>query len=137
MPASPAETRSTPRPWDFDHDILRSLHGLGGVWIGTLQRPDDVAFVVEAVNAYDALRAAACKDPTLHSVADAPLRPLSDLLRAATEFVDAYDLYDRVVVDDVSDKLDALRAAVRALQGPPAPFRPQQAHAAPANGGQS
>src|SRR3990167_8512579 len=68
----------------------------------------------------DALRAAACSDPTLHAVADAPLRPLSDLLRAATEFVDGDN--------HTPDAFDALRAAVRALQGPPAPFRPQQAH---------
>ena len=75
-----------------------------------------------------AISRTACPDPTLHAVADAPLRPLSDLLRAATEFVDGDN--------HTPDAFDALRAAVRALQGPPAPFRPQQAHAAPANGGQ-
>ena len=74
------------------------------------------------------LAEAICPDPTLHAVADAPLRPLSDLLRTATEFVDGDN--------HTPDAFDALRAAVRALQGPPAPFRPQQAHAAPANGGQ-
>src|SRR3990167_6033712 len=73
------------------------------------------------------LAEAICPDPTLHAVADAPLRPLSDLLRTATEFVDGDN--------HTPDAFDALRAAVRALQGPPAPFRPQQAHAAPANGG--
>ena len=62
-----------------------------------------------------------------------PGQQLADLLRTATEFVDANDDWTR---EDRVTRLDALRAAVRALQGPPAPFRPQQAHAAPAKGGQ-
>ena len=85
------------------------------------------------------LAEAICPDPTLHAVADAPLRPLSDLLRTATEFDEIaghlVDEYDLLAIELA--RIDALRAAVRALQGPPAPFRPQQAHAAPAKGGQS
>ena len=89
----------------------------------------------------EAFRAAACKDPTLHSVADAPLRPLSDLLRTATEFDEIADdlthLNHLTLTPLLSQRIHALRAAVRALQGPPAPFRPQQAHAAPAKGGEA
>ena len=87
------------------------------------------------------LAEAICPDPTLHAVADAPLRPLSDLLRTATEFDeigdDVLEMMNASMSTTAIRRFKALRAAVRALQGPPAPFRPQQAHAAPANGGQS
>lgn len=59
-----------------------------------------------------------CPDPKLHQVADAPLRPLSDLLRAAVELDEIAD-----IVRDHSDltlaeqgRFDALRVAVRRLQ---------------------
>jgi len=78
------------------------------------------------------LAEAICPDPTLHAVADAPLRPLSDLLRTATEFDEIADTVLAHADLTTRDAIDALRAAVRALQGPPAPFWPQQAHAAPA-----
>src|SRR3990167_5277863 len=152
-PASPAET-ATPRPWTlipFAGSCARGpgiasaqgdvVHTYCSNCLGDDLRLThaDGELIVEAVNAYDALRAAACPDPTLHAVADAPLRPLSDLLRTATEFDEIaghlVDEYDLLAIELA--RIDALRAAVRALQGPPAPFRPQQAHAAPANGGES
>ena len=81
---------------------------------------------------------ATCPKPSLHQVEGAPIQKLADLLRTATEFDEIAD-YVRDMMDissaytdaDVA-LFDALRAAVRALQGPPAPFRSQQAHAAPA-----
>ena len=148
-PASPAET-ATPRPWTLIPFAGSCARGPG---IASAQGDvvqtycsnclgDDLRLthadgelIVEAVNAYDALRAAACKDPTLHAVADAPLRPLSDLLRAATEFDEIADELNPpygYLPGVAGERITALRAAVRALQGPPAPFRPQQAHAAPA-----
>jgi len=146
MPASPAHARYT---WREAIDRIRLMHGYrdNRVWLGPALYEIEKSFevlIAQAVNAYDALRAAACKDPTLHAVADAPLRPLSDLLRTATEFDEIADdllVHFHDCADDRTPeairRFDALRAAVRALQGPPAPFRPQQAHAAPANGGQS
>ena len=151
MPASPAETLTATvnrvgadRPDDFQvFEISRppSRHydlnhsSVGSAAFGIFHPTnDDLRALADAADAELARRGAAtpqrCKDPTLHAVADAPLRPLSDLLRTATEFVDADD--DWYLREDRVTRLDALRAAVRALQGPPAPFRPQQAHAAPA-----
>ena len=151
MPASPAETLTATvnrvgadRPDEFQvfeislppsrhYDLNHSSAGSAafGIFHPT---NDDLRALADAADAELARRGAAtpqrCKDPTLHAVADAPLRPLSDLLRTATEFVDADD--DWYLREDRVTRLDALRAAVRALQGPPAPFRPQQAHAAPA-----
>ena len=91
--------------------------------------------VVEAVAE---LQAKACHDPTLHAVADAPLRPLSNLLEAAVLFDEIADhlIYEYDLLAIEIARIKAVQAAVRALQGPPAPFRPQQAHAAPAKGGQ-
>src|SRR3990167_10648960 len=87
--------------------------------------------VVEAVAE---LQAKACPDPTLHAVADAPLRPLSNLLEAAVLFDEIADhlIYEYDLLAIEIARIKAVQAAVRALQGPPAPFRPQQAHAAPA-----
>jgi len=154
-PTSPAETadtsKATARPWktwepsvgyvydERDHVVAQCWPIGASPWEREEHRAN-ANLIVEAVNAYDALRAAACKDPTLHAVADAPLRPLSDLLRTATEFdeIAGFMLSDHADFTDIErDVITALRAAVRALQGPPAPFRPQQAHAAPAKGGQS
>ena len=152
MPASPpnADTsKATPRPWYIAQQSATECLIYGGHSVNSFARVycngyegkkacHDAALIVEAVNAYDALRAAACKDPTLHAVADAPLRPLSDLLRAATEFDEIADELNPpygYLPGVAGERITALRAAVRALQGPPAPFRPQQAHAAPANGG--
>lgn len=72
-----------------------------------------------------------CPDVTLHVVADAPLRPLADLLRAAIEIqadLDAIraggDDYCREcgdppdhLTDAQAARFDALRAAVRVLEG--------------------
>ena len=65
------------------------------------------------------IAALACPDPRLHLITDAPLRPLADLLRAATEFdeiaghlVDEYDLLAIEI-----ERINALRAAVRDLNG--------------------
>ena len=155
-PASPAET-ATPRPWTLIPFAGSCARGPG---IASAQGDvvqtycsnclgDDLRLthadgelIVEAVNAYDALRAAACPDPTLHAVADAPLRPLSDLLRTATEFDeigdDVLEMMNASMSTTAIRRFKALRAAVRALQGPPAPFRPtSESHAAPATGGTS
>jgi len=158
-PASPAETLTAvvnrigaDRPDEFqvfEISLPSSRHydlnhsSVGSAAFGVFHPTnDDLRALADAADAELARRGAAtpqrCKDPTLHAVADAPLRPLSDLLRTATEFDEIaghlVDEYDLLAIELA--RIDALRAAVRALQGPPAPFRPQQAHAAPANGGQ-
>jgi len=138
MPASPAET-ATPRPWrvingDVIYGPTRSLgvNATGRDKVAVLWGADadtekaNAALIVEAVNAYDQ-RHVHCGCDLVHK----PGQQLADLLRAATEFVDC-DAIDTIASTAVWRHLDALRAAVRALQGPPAPFRPQQAHAAPA-----
>ena len=135
MPASPAETV---RPCTECGHRIRTELELGDTAHFGADCPDCPEGVCQmpTVTATEltTLRAAACPDPTLHAVADAPLRPLSDLLRTATEFDEIaghlVDEYDLLAIELA--RIDALRAAVRALQGPPAPFRPQQAHAAPA-----
>ena len=60
-----------------------------------------------------------CSSPTLHTVEGAPMQALANLLRTATEFdeiarhlVDEYDLLAIEI-----ERIDALRAAVRALNG--------------------
>ena len=157
MPASPAETLTatvnricadkpdefqvfeiglpSSRHYDLNHSSVGSA--AFGVFHPT---NDDLRALADAADAELARRGAAtpqrCKDPTLHAVADAPLRPLSDLLRTATEFDEIADTVLAHADLTTRDAITALRAAERALQGPPAPFRPQQAHAAPANGGQ-
>ena len=110
MPASPAadDTRDTDR---LD-EILRRFNADEGI------KDDDHEWLIEQV-------ARLRKSRHVHKG-----QQLADLLRTATEFVDAYE--SRIAIED---EYTALRAAVRALQGPPAPFRPQQAHAAPAHGG--
>src|SRR3990167_5509911 len=79
----------------------------------------------------DALRAAACPKPSLHTVEGAPIQKLADLLRTATEFVEMVDSSSAYTDADVA-LFDALRAAVRALNGPLAPSRLADAHSAPA-----
>src|SRR3990167_9386351 len=76
----------------------------------------------------------ACPNPTLHTVEGAPTQALADLLRTATDFdeiarhlVDEYDLLAIEI-----ERIDALRAAVRALNEPLAPSRLEDAHSAPA-----
>jgi len=161
MPASPAETVTATvnricadKPDEFqvfEISLPSSRHydlnhsSVGSAAFGVFHPTnDDLRALADAADAELARRGAAipqrCPDPTLHAVADAPLRPLSDLLRTATEFdeIAGFMLNDHADFTDLErDVITALRAAVRALQGPPAPFRPQQAHAAPANGGQS
>ena len=142
MPASPAETV---RPCTECGHRIRTELELGDTAHFGADCPDCPEGVCQmpTVTATEltTLRAAACPDPTLHAVADAPLRPLSDLLRTATEFDeigdDVLEMMNASMSTTAIRRFKALRAAVRALQGPPAPFRPQQAHAAPANGGQS
>lgn len=65
-----------------------------------------------------------CADPTLHAVADAPLRPLSDLLKAAVEFeraVKAYSAWNTRPSDSDEyeqrkyDAMKSLFAAVKVL----------------------
>lgn len=57
-----------------------------------------------------------CPDPRLHEIADAPLRPLSDLLTAAVLFDEVADDIRPILGSAVLERLDALRAAVRKLQ---------------------
>ena len=61
-----------------------------------------------------------CPSPTLHQVEGAPIQKLADLLRAATEFDEIAwhldDEYDLLAIE--LERIDALRAAVRTLQGP-------------------
>src|SRR3990167_5858982 len=61
----------------------------------------------------DEIAALTCPDPTLHAVADAPLRPLSDLLRTATEFDEIADTVLAHADLTTRDAIDALRAAGR------------------------
>jgi len=80
------------------------------------------------------LMARACPKPSLHTVEGAPIQKLADLLRTATEFVEMVDSSSAYTDADVA-LFDALRAAVHALNGPLAPSRLADAHAAPATGG--
>src|SRR3990167_2104440 len=104
------------RHYDLNHSSVGSA--AFGVFHPT---NDDLRALADAADAELARRGAAtpqrCKDPTLHAVADAPLRPLSDLLRTATEFdeiaghlVDEYDLLAIEIA-----RIKAVQAAVRAL----------------------
>ena len=62
----------------------------------------------------------ACPNPSLHTVEGAPIQELSDLLHTATEFCEIaqhlVDEYDLLAIE--LERIDALRAAVRTLQGP-------------------
>src|SRR3990167_5184304 len=73
--------------------------------------------------------------PALHTVEGAPIQKLANLLRAATDFDEIaghlVDEYDLLAIE--LERIDALRAAVRALNGPPS--RLADAHVAPATGG--
>ena len=139
MPASPAETADV-------NDRYSVIHAryLNGIILASDQRwlLDKVVQLGESnarlTTALAGVTAKVLKAETAAHVhcgcnlVHKPGQQLADLLRTATEFVDAYE--SRIAIED---EYTALRAAVRALQGPPAPFRPQQAHAAPANGGEA
>jgi len=65
----------------------------------------------------------ACPKPSLHQVEGAPIQALADLLRTATEFDEVTDdlrdtIGERYMSAEERRRCDALRAAVRALQGP-------------------
>src|SRR3990167_11543086 len=102
MPASPAETatsKATPRPWSVVPFAGNCARGPGitsaegdvvqtccSDCLGDDPRltPENAALIVEAVNAYDALKAATCPKPSLHQVEGAQIQKLADLLRTAT-----------------------------------------------------
>ena len=60
-----------------------------------------------------------CPKPSLHTVEGAPIQKLADLLRTATEFDEIaghlVDEYDLLAIE--LERIDALRAAVHALNG--------------------
>lgn len=128
-PASPAETADT-RDTDRLEAILKRFNLADPI------DDDDHEWLIEQV-------ARLRKPHLVHcgcNLAHKPGQQLADLLRAATEFDEVFDAVPRrydYVPANVFASFDALRAAVRTLQGPPAPFRSQQAHAAPATGGAS
>src|SRR3990167_2590636 len=108
MPASPAETADT-RDTDRFEAILKRFNLADPI------DDDDHEWLIEQVARLRKSRHVHCGCNLAHK----PGQQLADLLRTATEFVDGDN--------HTPDAFDALRAAVRALQGPPAPFRPQQA----------
>ena len=96
---------------------------MGDGWYGDEREKHATASqIVETVNAYDVLRAAACPNRSLHQVEGAPIQKLADLLRTATEFDEqdswcaTLSAHDAAATDCPCGYV-ALRAAVRALNG--------------------
>jgi len=120
-PASPAETADT-RDTDRFEAILKRFNLADPI------DDDDHEWLIEEVARLRKSRHVHCGCNIVHK----PGQQLADLLRTATEFDEIADTVLAHADLTTRDAITALRAAVRALQGPPAPFRPQQAHAAPA-----
>src|SRR3990167_10386864 len=129
MPASPSDTADT-RDTDRLDEILRRFNADEGI------KDDDHEWLIEQVAWLRKSRHVHCGCNLVHK----PGQQLADLLRTATEFCDettndswcaSVQMHDATQTECVCGYVQ-LRAAARALQGPPAPFRPQQAHAAPA-----
>ena len=57
----------------------------------------------------------ACPDPALHRIADAPLRPLSDLLKAAVLYIEVVDGPQAPEEAIGQERLAARRTAARRL----------------------